>query len=122
MAGCLISGRHRWSVAYTSPTGRTSKFRIWNRRSFQKKKPYQFPGRMKNSSYYCLGPGREPTTSHTPRLHNKQGVPHPTCSASGIDLLLVVKIGNGEKWGLYKAKLKYGLIYDIKFDNATFDT
>ena len=28
-------------------------------------------------------PGREPTTSHTPRLHNKQGVPHTTCSAIG---------------------------------------
>ena len=26
-------------------------------------------------------PGREPTTSRTPRLHNKQGVPRPTRSA-----------------------------------------
>ena len=28
-------------------------------------------------------PGREPTTSRTPRLHNKRGVPHPTHSAIG---------------------------------------
>ena len=27
--------------------------------------------------------GREPTTSRTPRLHNNQGVPHPTRSAIG---------------------------------------
>ena len=32
-------------------------------------------------SLLLLRPGREPTTSRTPRLHNKQGVPHPTCSA-----------------------------------------
>ena len=28
-------------------------------------------------------PRREPTTSRIPRLHTKQGVPHPTCSAIG---------------------------------------
>ena len=58
----------------------TSEFRIWNRRAFQKRKPYQFPGRMKNSHYYCPGRGANPPT---PRLHNKQGVPHPTRSSIG---------------------------------------
>ena len=56
------------------PTGTISEFRIWNRRAFQKRKPGQFPGRMKNSSYYCPRSGREATTSRTPRLHNKQGL------------------------------------------------
>ena len=79
MAGCLL----RWSVTYTSPRGlRSSAIRIWNRRAFQERKPYQFPGRMKNSPYYCPGRGSNPR----PRLHYKQGVPHPTCSATGRPL------------------------------------
>ena len=62
MAGCLIRGRRRWSVAYTSPRGlRISDFfRIWNWRAFQERKPYQFPGWMKNSPYYCPGQGENP--------------------------------------------------------------
>ena len=37
---------------------------------------------MKNSPYYCPGRGANPRPpSRTPRLHNKQGVPHPTSSA-----------------------------------------
>ena len=62
MAGCLIRGRRRWSVTYTSPRGLSisKKFRIWNRRAFQERKPYQFPGRMKNSPYYCPGRGANP--------------------------------------------------------------
>ena len=57
VAGCLIRGRRRWSVTYTSPQGlhvRISEFfRIWNWRVFQERKPYQLPGRMKNSPYYA---------------------------------------------------------------------
>ena len=84
MAGCLIRGRRRWSVTYTSPRGlRSSEFIIWNIRAFQERKPYQIPGWMKNSPYYIAPVGRELTTSRTPRLHNKQGVPHPTRSAIG---------------------------------------
>ena len=62
VAGCLIRGRRRWSVTYTSPRGpRISEFfRIWNRRAFQERKPYQFPGWMKNSPYYCPGRGANP--------------------------------------------------------------
>ena len=62
MAGCLIRGRRRWSVTYTSPRGlRISEFfRIWNRRAFQERKPYQFPGWTKNSPYYCPGRGANP--------------------------------------------------------------
>ena len=41
------------------PTG-TSEFRIWNRRALQKRKPYQSPGRMTNSLYYCPGWGANP--------------------------------------------------------------
>ena len=67
------------------PTG-TTYFWIWNWRAFQERKSYQFPGRMKSSPYYCRRPGREPTTSRTPRLHNKQGVPHPTSSATGRNI------------------------------------
>ena len=57
VAGCLIRGRRRWSVTNTPPRGpRISEFfRIWNRRAFQEIKPYQFPGWMKNSPYYCAG-------------------------------------------------------------------
>ena len=57
VAGCLISGRRRWSVTYTSPRGLRilKKSRIWNRRAFQERKPYQFPGWMKNSPYYSPG-------------------------------------------------------------------
>ena len=58
VAGCLIRGRRRWSVTYTSPRGlHRSEFRIWNRRAFQERNPYKFPGRMKNFPYYCPGRG-----------------------------------------------------------------
>ena len=58
VAGCLIRGRRRWSVTYTSPRGlRSSEFRIWNIREFQERKPYQFPGWMKNSPYYIAPAG-----------------------------------------------------------------
>ena len=62
VAGCLIRGRRRWSVTYTSPRGlRISNFFIiWNRRAFQERKPYQFPGWMKNSPYYFPGRGANP--------------------------------------------------------------
>ena len=33
-------------------------------------------------------PWREPTTSHTPRLHSKQGIPHPTRSAIEADCVV----------------------------------
>ena len=67
------------------PTGTTyfKFFRIWNRRSFHVRKPYQFPGWMKHSPYYCPGRGASPRPPRTPRLPNKQGVPHPTRSAIG---------------------------------------
>ena len=77
VAGCLVRGRRRWSVTYASPRGlglRSSEFRIWNRRAFQERKRDQFPGRMKDSLYYI---------APTSRLHNKQGVPHPTRSVIG---------------------------------------
>ena len=52
VAGCLIRGRRRWSVTYTSPRElHISEF------AFRQRKHYQFPGRMKNSPYYC--PGRD---------------------------------------------------------------
>ena len=58
VAGCLIRGRRRWSVTYTSPLGlRSSEFRIWNRRAIQERKPYQFPGWMKYSPYYIAPAG-----------------------------------------------------------------
>ena len=89
VTGCLIRGRRRWYVTYTSPRGlRSSEFRIWNRRAFQERKPYQFPGGMNNSPYYIAPAGRDPTTSRTPRLHNKQGVPHLTRST----ILITVRI------------------------------
>ena len=69
----------------------TSEFRIWNRRALQKRTPYQFPGRTKNSS--CM-------TSRTPRLHNNmQGVPHPTRSGYGE---ASVKSVTGLKLGMVK--------------------
>ena len=48
-----------------------------------------------------------------------------TKSGHFTDLLLFEKLRNDNvvKNGvLHKAKPKYGLIYDIKFDTATFDT
>ena len=81
MAGCLI---HRWSVAYTSPLGlRIFEFGIEG----------QF--RRENLTRFMVGwntllprPGREPTTSRTPMLPNKQGVPHPTRSEIKCTALL----------------------------------
>ena len=104
VAGCLIRGRRRWSVTYTSPRGlRISEFfRIWNRRAFQKKKPYQFPGWTKNSPYHCPGRARThdlPCTqtslqamSPTPYLFGHREavylVPrnrsHHTCATGGV--------------------------------------
>ena len=75
VAGCLIRGRRRWSVSYTSPRGlRISEFfRIWNRRAFQERKPYQFPGWMKNSPYYCPGRGANPRPpAHTDFITSKE--------------------------------------------------
>ena len=75
MAGCLIRGRRRWSVTYTSPRGlRISEFfRIWNRRAFQERKPYQFSGWMKNSPYYCPGRGANPRSpAHPDFLASKE--------------------------------------------------
>ena len=49
-AGCLIRGRRRWSVAHASPRAPNLEFGIEG--YIQERKPYQFPGRMKNSPYY----------------------------------------------------------------------
>ena len=35
-------------------------FWIWNRRAFQERKPYKFPGWMQNSPYYYPGRGANP--------------------------------------------------------------
>ena len=76
MAGCLIRGRRRWSVTYTSPT-RTTYFRIWNRNAFQERKPYPFPGRLKNSPYYCPGRGANPRPpAHPDFLTSKCPTPY----------------------------------------------
>ena len=73
VAGCLIRGRRRWSVTYTSPRGlRSSELRIWNRRAFQERKPYQFPGRMKNSPYYWPGRGANPRPPTHPHFITKK--------------------------------------------------
>ena len=86
------------------PTGTTYlrfffEFGIESRRAFQERmriiciyQSYQFPGWMKNS-LLLPRPGREPTTSRTHRLHYKQGVPHPTCSA--------IAGGGGDKISLF---------------------
>ena len=45
------------------PTGTTYFnffYNFWNRRAFQERKPYQFPGWMKNSPYDCPGRGANP--------------------------------------------------------------
>ena len=49
---------------------------------FQYIKPYQFPGRMEKL-LLMSHPRCEPTTSRTPRFHNKQEVPHPTWPSGG---------------------------------------
>ena len=88
MAGSLIRGRRRWSVTYTSPQGLgISEFL-----------EFEIEGhfRRENLTSFLVGwktlltiasVGREPTTSRTPRLQNKQGVPHPTRSAIGRQIL-----------------------------------
>ena len=91
VAGCLIRGRRRWSVTYTSPRDYV----------FQNFLKFGIEGhfRRENLTSFLVGrktlltiarPGREPTTSRTPRLHNKQGVPHPTCSAIGRRSILSI--------------------------------
>ena len=61
MAGYLIEKTRRWPVISASARGQVlNKFRIWNERDAQMRKPYQSPGRMKNSSYY-IAPARDGT-------------------------------------------------------------
>ena len=48
-------------------------FRIWNRRAFQERKPYQFPGWMKNSPCYFPGRGANPRPpSHPDFMRSKE--------------------------------------------------
>ena len=59
VAGYLIEERRRWPVITASSRGQCSKykFRILKERHIQMRKPYQSPGRMKNSSYYIAPVG-----------------------------------------------------------------
>ena len=59
VAGYLIEERRRWPVITASPRGQyvLNKFRILKERHIQMRKPYQSPGRMKNSSYYVAPVG-----------------------------------------------------------------
>ena len=69
-------------LTYTSSRGRLSEFRIWNRRAFQKRKPYQFPGRRKNSPYYSFGWGANPRPpAHPDFITSKESY---TCSFGHI--------------------------------------
>ena len=56
MAGYLIEERRRWPVIIGLPLPHEdnvrNKFRIWKEMHVQMRKPFQSPGRMKNSSYY----------------------------------------------------------------------
>ena len=70
---------------------------------------------MKNSPYYISPAGREPTTSRTPRLHNKQGVPRPTRSAIGRRYNINVKNSDRfwsyDKWSYFvSVNQKYNVI------------
>ena len=58
VAGYLIEERRRWPVI-TAPHEENvlNKFRILKERHVQMRKPYQSPGRMKNSSYYIAPVG-----------------------------------------------------------------
>ena len=58
VAGYLIEERFRWPVITASPQDNVlNKFRILKERHVQLRKPYQSPGRMKNSSYYIAPVG-----------------------------------------------------------------
>ena len=60
MACYLIEERRRWPVIPAYPRGQCSKinkFRILKETHVQMRKPYQSPGRMKNSSYYNVPVG-----------------------------------------------------------------
>ena len=58
VAGYLIEERRRWPVITASPEDNVlNKFRILKERHVQMRKPYQSPGRMKNSSYYIAPVG-----------------------------------------------------------------
>ena len=64
VAGCLIRGRRRWSVTYTSPRGLyISEFEIEG----------HFRRENRKTPYYCPGRGANPRPPAHPRLHNKQG-------------------------------------------------
>ena len=73
-ASTLINAKWiRWSATYTSPRGlRISDF-FYRRASWLDEK----------LSVLLPWLGRDPTTSRTTRIHNKQGVTHPTRSAIG---------------------------------------
>ncbi len=58
VAGYLMEERRRWPVITASHEDNVlNKFRIWKERHVQMRKPYQSPGRMKNSSYYMAPVG-----------------------------------------------------------------
>ena len=58
---------HWWQIfcSYTCMAGFLLRVRHMTHMAFQRKIPYQFPGRMKSFSYYCPRPGHETTTSRT---------------------------------------------------------
>ena len=78
---------HKKRMQLTLPHGglRISEFFRICRRAFQ-------VASYEKLSLLLPRPGREPTTSRTPRLHNKQEVPHPTRSAIGRRNLILTAV------------------------------
>ena len=67
VAGCLIRGRCRWSVTYTSPRGQLPNLSFWIEGHFRRGHTVSW---QDETLFLLLSrPGQEPTTSHTPRLH-----------------------------------------------------
>ena len=68
-----------------------NKFRIWIERHVQMRKPYQSPGRMKNSSYYIAAVGeRTHDLPHTV-ASNMVNVSHALNHSATATLYLVIE-------------------------------
>ena len=80
VAGYLIEERRRWPIITASPRGQCSKYiqNLEGKACSDERKPFQLPGRMKNSSYYyCPGRGSNSRPSAHRGFKHGQGVPRP---------------------------------------------
>ena len=87
MAGYLTEERRRWPIITASPRGQSSKeIQNLEGKAFSDEgKPYQSPGRMKNSSYYIAPVGDR--THDFPHTVASNAITHSATAAGGAKVL-----------------------------------